>query len=61
VALPTMILHDPKDPITAFKQSRKLASLNTNIQLVPTPDVGHVRVLANPECIEKIITFIAKS
>jgi pimeloyl-ACP methyl ester carboxylesterase len=61
VALPTMILHDPKDPITAFKQSRKLASLNTNIQLVPTPDAGHVRVLANPECIEKIITFIAKS
>jgi pimeloyl-ACP methyl ester carboxylesterase len=56
-SLPVMILHDPKDPVTAFKHSRKLASLNSHISLEAVTDNGHVRSLADAGCIEKILHF----
>jgi pimeloyl-ACP methyl ester carboxylesterase len=56
-SVPVMILHDPKDPVTAFKHSRKLAGLNPHINLEATAGSGHVRILADTRCIEKILHF----
>jgi pimeloyl-ACP methyl ester carboxylesterase len=56
-SLPVMILHDPKDPVTAFKHSRTLARLNPNISLEAAAGNGHVRILADAACIEKILCF----
>jgi pimeloyl-ACP methyl ester carboxylesterase len=56
-SLPVMILHDPKDPVTAFKHSRKLAGLNSHIRLETVTGNGHVRILADADSIEKILRF----
>jgi pimeloyl-ACP methyl ester carboxylesterase len=54
---PVLIIHDPKDPVTGFKHSRQLAALNERIELVAAEKMGHIRLLANPEYIERVVKF----
>jgi pimeloyl-ACP methyl ester carboxylesterase len=61
LVVPTLIIHDPKDPITAFKHSRNMAKLSAQITLVPAEKLGHVRVLADVGCVAQVMAFVATS
>jgi pimeloyl-ACP methyl ester carboxylesterase len=57
LSMPVLIIHDPKDPVTAFKHSRELASLNEHVTLEPALNAGHVRILAEPSCVDRVMAF----
>jgi pimeloyl-ACP methyl ester carboxylesterase len=55
---PTLILHDPKDRITRFRDSAELADLNSIVRLEACPQLGHVELLADPERMQSAVQFI---
>jgi pimeloyl-ACP methyl ester carboxylesterase len=55
--LPCLIVHDPKDKITAFTHSAKVASKAQQVTLLEAPRVGHIGVLADEASMQKIIEF----
>jgi pimeloyl-ACP methyl ester carboxylesterase len=57
IATPTLIIHDPKDPVTGFKHSKKLAALNENVTLTPAEKMGHIRLLADAEHVAQMMKF----
>jgi pimeloyl-ACP methyl ester carboxylesterase len=61
IKLPILILHDPKDPVTAYKHSQALASLNKKVKLEPAAGIGHVRLLADADYIAQIMAFCDKA
>jgi pimeloyl-ACP methyl ester carboxylesterase len=56
---PVLVIHDPKDPITAFRHSRALAEASEHTTLVTAQGQGHVRLLANPDYVAQILKFAA--
>jgi pimeloyl-ACP methyl ester carboxylesterase len=54
---PTLIIHDPKDPVTGFKHSKKLAALNENVTLIAAEKMGHIRLLADAEYVAQMMKF----
>jgi pimeloyl-ACP methyl ester carboxylesterase len=61
ISSPILIVHDPKDPVTAYKHSQALASLNKKIKLQPAKNTGHVRLLADPAYIVQALAFCDKA
>ncbi len=57
ISMPVLVIHDPKDPVTAFKYSSELANLNKKVTLQVAPDTGHVRLLAEAQYIEQLLEF----
>jgi alpha-beta hydrolase superfamily lysophospholipase len=54
---PVLIVHDRADKITAFKHSARLSELASNVRLHEAQKVGHISVLADEACMQKIIHF----
>jgi pimeloyl-ACP methyl ester carboxylesterase len=57
----TLILHDPKDPITAFKHSQNMAQTNRNVRLVRADGLGHIRLIADSGQIASIVKFASSN
>ncbi|NJS37055.1 MAG: hypothetical protein HC765_12650 [Brachymonas sp.] len=53
--VPTLILHDRADKITAFRHSAALASKARNVRLHEAQRLGHIAVLADESCMQQII------
>jgi pimeloyl-ACP methyl ester carboxylesterase len=56
---PTLVVHDPKDPVSAWARVVQTAARLPEPQLVPWSDVGHYRVLRDPHVISKVVSMIA--
>jgi pimeloyl-ACP methyl ester carboxylesterase len=54
---PVLVIHDPKDPITAYRHSVALAQECGHATLVTAQGQGHVRLLANPDYVAQILNF----
>jgi pimeloyl-ACP methyl ester carboxylesterase len=61
LSTPTLIIHDPEDPVTGFKHSKKLAALNENVTLIPADKTGHICVLADAEHVAQIMKFATEA
>ena len=59
LTVPTLIIHDVKDPITGFKHSRNMAKLSSHVTLESAEKLGHVRVLADEVCVMRVMDFVA--
>jgi alpha-beta hydrolase superfamily lysophospholipase len=58
--VPTLVVHDPADKITAFRHSAALASQAKNVRVHEARQLGHIAVLADAACMEQIIQFAQK-
>ncbi|MDH5561948.1 MAG: alpha/beta hydrolase [Deltaproteobacteria bacterium] len=54
---PTMVIHDKFDKVTSASDSKKLAELLTNGQLLITEDLGHNRILEDTQVISHSLVF----
>jgi pimeloyl-ACP methyl ester carboxylesterase len=61
IKTPLLIIHDPKDPVTAYKHSHALAILNKKIKLESAKGTGHVRLLADSDYILQALRFCEKA
>jgi pimeloyl-ACP methyl ester carboxylesterase len=57
LAKPTLILHDPKDRMTRYKDSAALAKLSPHVELEGIKGVGHVGLLADLEAMQRVVSF----
>ena len=58
---PLMILHDEKDHIVPFAGSAQAADSNSAISLIGTQDLGHTRILFEPETIDAVLSYLFKT
>jgi len=59
---PTLLFHDVGDRTVDFNQSKEIINKrNNNIELVPTSNLGHSRVLSDPDLVRVMIDFISKN
>ena len=58
VKIPTLVVHDKDDVDVGVKESREIHEKLENGELYLTKNLGHRRILGNPEVIEKIIHFL---
>ena len=58
VKIPTLVIHDKDDVDVGVKESREIHEKLENGELYLTEDLGHRRILGNPEVIEEIIRFL---
>lgn len=61
LAHPGLLLHDPEDREIPFGESERLAAHWPIAMLVPTPGLGHRRILRDPAVIERVVDFVAQS
>jgi pimeloyl-ACP methyl ester carboxylesterase len=54
---PTLILHDPKDRMTRFKDSAALAKISPHVALEGIAGVGHVGLLADYAAMQRVVEF----
>lgn len=58
--IPTLVIHDKNDPEVPVKAGIHIHKHLKNGELLLTEQLGHRKILANTEVIQKIITFINK-
>lgn len=57
--VPTLIIHDRKDPVVPLSEGEELSRARADIQLFVTDDLGHSRIIRDRETIDKCISFIS--
>ncbi len=57
ITQPTLILHDPKDRMTRYKDSAALAKLSARVELQAVDKVGHVGLLADAPTMQRVVQF----
>lgn len=60
ILLPTLVIHDQNDPEVPVKAGINIYNHLKNGELLLTNQLGHRKILADHEVIQKIITFIKK-
>jgi len=58
LTVPALLLHDPDDDETPYGESVELAQLWPGARLLPTPGVGHRRILRAPSTIAATLAFL---
>jgi pimeloyl-ACP methyl ester carboxylesterase len=58
--IPTLVIHDENDPEVPVKAGIHIHKYLKNAELMITKELGHRKILADHEVIEKIINFIKK-
>ena len=56
--IPTLIIHDEQDLEIPVSESKRLASVLKNGQLILSKNLGHRKILKSPEIMQKIVSFI---
>ncbi len=56
--IPTLIIHDEQDLEVPASESKRLASVLSNGELVLSNNLGHRKILKSPEIMQKIVSFI---
>jgi pimeloyl-ACP methyl ester carboxylesterase len=59
IGLPLLAFHDPADQEVPFDEARALVSHWPAARLVPTPGLGHRRLLRDPEVVRQAVEFVA--
>ena len=57
--VPTLIIHDRRDPVVPFSEAEELSGARADIQLFVTEDLGHSGVVRDRRTIEKCLSFIS--
>lgn len=58
--IPTLIIHDRKDPVVPFSESEEVARFVAEAELVATDGLGHSRITRHIKTIDKCVTFISQ-
>jgi len=58
LTVPALLLHDPDDAETPYAETVELAQLWRGARLVPTPGLGHRRILRARSSIETTLAFL---
>lgn len=57
--VPTLIVHDRKDPQTPYGDAVSLLDALPDARLITTTGLGHRRILRDPTVVEKVLDFIS--
>jgi pimeloyl-ACP methyl ester carboxylesterase len=57
--VPTLIVHDRKDPQTPYGDAVSLLEALPDARLITTTGLGHRRILSDPEVVSQVVDFIA--
>jgi len=57
--VPTLIVHDRKDPQTPYGDAVSLLDVLPDARLVTTTGLGHRRILSDPTVVAKVLDFVA--
>ena len=57
--VPTLIIHDRRDPVVPFSEAEKLSGARADIQLFVTEDLGHSGSVRDRQTIDKCLSFIS--
>lgn len=59
VKIPTLVIHDKDDVDVPVRAAYEIGKSLENVELLITENLGHRRILGNPEVIEKINKFLS--
>jgi len=59
VTAPLLVFHDPDDREVPFTEAQTLVTSWPAAHLVPTPGLGHRRLLRDPAVVERAVAFVA--
>lgn len=59
--IPTLIIHDRKDPVVPFSAAEELSRCLANVLLFQTDTLGHSKIVRDVRTIDKCIKFISQS
>jgi pimeloyl-ACP methyl ester carboxylesterase len=57
--VPTLIVHDRKDPQTPYGDAVSLLDALPDARLITTTGLGHRRILSDPDVVSQVVDFIA--
>jgi pimeloyl-ACP methyl ester carboxylesterase len=60
ITIPVLVIHDENDDEVPVTASKNIYSNLKNGELLITNNLGHRKILGNPEVIDKTINFIIK-
>lgn len=52
-----LCIHDEKDPVVPFSNSKELMTLQNKVELVPTQNLGHLNIIYDDQVLSKIKHF----
>jgi pimeloyl-ACP methyl ester carboxylesterase len=58
--VPTLVIHDRKDRVVPFYEGEGLSRARTDIELLATDNLGHSRIIRDPQTIGRCISFISQ-
>jgi pimeloyl-ACP methyl ester carboxylesterase len=58
---PTLLIHDPKDRITLFKESQNFVDTAVDARLMAATNEGHIGLLASDTSMQAVVDFCAES
>lgn len=59
VTPPLLLVHDPRDRETRYADSLAVTSVWPGAELLTVNDLGHWRILRDPETVSRVVTFVA--
>ncbi|HLO04901.1 MAG TPA: alpha/beta fold hydrolase [Symbiobacteriaceae bacterium] len=57
--VPLLLMHDPADRVVPWAHAQAIATAWPGARLLPTPRLGHHRILTDPQVIAEAVSFIA--
>ncbi|WP_332775869.1 alpha/beta fold hydrolase [Polaromonas sp.] len=59
IAMPTLVVHDRRDSINRFADGEAYRDAIGSARLLATEDLGHRRILKDPEVLQQVARFVA--
>ncbi len=57
---PALVIHDRKDRVVPFSEGEELSRVRADIELLATDNLGHSKIINDPQTIHKCISFICQ-